>query len=78
MAIKIILAVSMLPVLLIIYGACWFLAGEKNGTLFGVGLWEGAGEQPGIQEIKRLYKKELNLYAWYFCFSCCCFSCLYS
>ncbi len=63
MAIKIILAVSMLPVLLIMYGACWFLAGEKNGALFGVGLWEGAGGQPRIQEIKRLYKKELNLCA---------------
>ena len=49
MAIKIILAVSMLPVLLIMYGACWFLAGEKNGTLFGVGL-RGTARNTGNKE----------------------------
>lgn len=63
MALRIIMAVGMLPVLPILFGAYWFLAGEKHGTQFGVALWEGAREQPQVQEIKRLYKRELKLYA---------------
>ena len=46
MAMRIIMAVCMLPVLPIMLGACWFLAGEKNGTQFGITLWKGAGDQP--------------------------------
>ena len=59
MAMRIIMAVCMLPVLPIMLGACWFLAGEKNGTQFGITLWKGAGDQPQVLEIQRLYKREL-------------------
>lgn len=63
MEVKIIMAVCMMPVLVIMYGACWFLAGEKNGTLFGVTLWNEARGGPGLEGIQKLYKKELNLSA---------------
>lgn len=63
MALRIIMAVFMLPILPIIFGAFWFLAGEKNGAQFGVALWEGAREHPQVQEIKKLYKQELKRYA---------------
>ena len=63
MALRIIMAVFMLPLLPVYFGAFWFLAGEKRGTQFGVALWEGAGEQPQVQEIKKRYKRELKLYA---------------
>lgn len=57
---KIVMVICMLPVLPIMFGACWFLADAKNGTLFGVALWQGAKEEPAVQEIKRRYKKELK------------------
>ena len=63
MALRIIMAVFMLPILPICFGAFWFLAGEKRGTQFGVALWEGAREQTQVQEIKKRYKRELKLYA---------------
>lgn len=60
MAMKIVMTVCMLPVLPMMFGACWFLESEKNGTQFGITLWNGAREQSEILEIKRIYKKELK------------------
>lgn len=59
MGMKITMAVCMLPILPIMFAVCWFLAGENNGTQFGISLWKGAREQPQVLEIKRIYKKEL-------------------
>lgn len=59
---RIVMAVGMLPVLPIFFGVYWFLAGEKDGTQFGVTLWQGAKEQPKVQEIKKKYQKELKIY----------------
>lgn len=58
---RILMAVCMLPVLPIFFGAYWFLAGVKNGTQFGVTLWQGAEEQQKVQEIKKRYQKELKI-----------------
>ena len=58
---KIFMAICMMPVLPMMFGACWFLAEEKNRTQFGVTLWQGAAESPGVQAIKKRYKKELKL-----------------
>lgn len=59
---KIIMAVCMLPVLLILYGAFWFSGKEKNETQYGVTLWPGARDSMELQKIQRTYARELNFY----------------
>lgn len=60
MVTKIIMAVCMLPVLPIMYGAARFIRKEKTGIQYGVTLWEGAEDSPQVQDIRRKEKKGLN------------------
>ncbi len=63
MGLKIMMAVSMLPLLPILYGVLYYCGKEKNGILYGVTLWEGARESRQVQEIQRSYKRRLNTWA---------------
>ena len=63
MAVKVLMAVCMLPILPIMYGVMWFSSREKNGILYGVTLWEGAREDLQVQKIRKSYKRNLNFWA---------------
>lgn len=60
MTTKIIMAVCMLPILPILYGAARFIRKEKAGLQYGVTLWKGAGDSLKVQEIRKKEEKELN------------------
>lgn len=63
MGLKITMAVSMLPVLPILYGALFYCGKEKNGILYGVTLWEGSRGSRQVQKIQKSYKRNLNIWA---------------
>ncbi len=63
MGLKIIMVICTFPILPIIYIVLLFISDEKNGMQFGVTLWEGAKDSQQMQEIRKMYKKELNLYS---------------
>lgn len=60
MVTKMIMAVCMLPILPIMYGAAWFIRKEKAGIQYGVTLWEGAEDSLQVQDIRNEEKKELK------------------
>lgn len=63
MEMKILMTVCMLPILAIMYGVLWFLAGEKNGYLFGIKKWKEDNFENKTQELMKQYRKKLNLWA---------------
>lgn len=66
---KIILGVSVLPVLLIMYFVLKGMGKEQNNTLFGISLWQDALKDERVQKVMVDYKKELNRWTLFFLFS---------
>lgn len=60
---KIILGISILPVLLIMYTVLKGMGKEQNCSLFGVTLWSGAMETGEVQKIIKSYNKQVNCLA---------------
>ncbi|MEG2094318.1 MAG: hypothetical protein RRY80_08410 [Lachnospiraceae bacterium] len=63
MGMKIFMTVVFLPILGIMYAILLYTGNEKNRFLFGVTLWKGAEENPQVIEIRKKYRKNLNLWA---------------
>lgn len=57
---KIILCVSILPVLLILYVMFAGMGKEQNNSLFGITLWQGAMKEERIQNLIKDYKKQVR------------------
>lgn len=57
---KIILFVSILPLLPIMYVMLAGMGKEQKATLFGVTLWQGALKEERVQELTKNYKKQLK------------------
>lgn len=60
MIIRIILCVSILPVLLIMYFVLKGMGKEKNQTLFGITLWQDAMKEERVQRLIQDYQKQLK------------------
>lgn len=60
MIVKIILVVSILPLLPIMYVILAGMGKEQGATLFGVTLWQGALKEERVQELTKNYKKQLK------------------
>lgn len=60
MMVKIILCVSILPILFIMYGMLAGMGREQNKALFGITLWQDAMEEERVRNLVKDYKKELK------------------
>lgn len=60
MGIKLFIGLCMLPVCLIMYAVVMGMEKKKSGMIFGITLWEGAGQQEEVKELQKGYKKSMK------------------